>query len=177
MPVIDNRIIENRLTFVFPDGARSTKYDDWSHYRNQFGKAFGGTKAVDIVYLEDAVTWLIEVKDYRQQVRTKPTELHDEMAHKVRDTLAGLISAGLHANDADERQLGRSAVRCSRIRVVLHLEQTNTPSRLFPLAVNPANVLSKLKQSVKSIDPHPMVVDQHSLRPDMGWSVVDTLGQ
>ncbi|MBX9818737.1 MAG: hypothetical protein K2X79_11970, partial [Burkholderiaceae bacterium] len=120
---------------------------------------------------ETNVTWLIEVKDYRNHPRTKPSELHEEVAVKVRDTLAGLVSAGLNANVADEKSIGRAAVRRPRFRVVLHLEQRNLPSRLFPQAVNPANVLSKLKKAVKSIDPHPSVVHRANLHPAMLWTV------
>ncbi|MDO9435045.1 hypothetical protein [Hydrogenophaga sp.] len=174
MPVIQESIVEDLLTFHFPAGAMSTKYDGWSHYRNQFNGAFGGTKAVDLIFVEPGTTWLIEVKDYRHHARTKPTDLHEEIAHKVRDTLAGLISAGLHANDADEKRVGRQAVRMNRFRVVLHLEQRKTQSRLFPIAVNPANVLLKLRKTIKSIDPHPLVVHRTSLHPDMCWQVVNT---
>ena len=102
MAVIERVIQEDRLTFTFPAGALASKYDGWLHYRNQFNGAFGGTKAVDLVYADADTAWLIEVKDYRVNPRTKPIDLADEVALKVRDTLVGLISARLHANDADE---------------------------------------------------------------------------
>lgn len=174
MPVIENTIVEGSLTFCFPEGSSSTKYDDWAHYRNQINSAFGGAKAVDILFVDDAVTWLIEVKDYRQHVRTKPSELHDEIAQKVRDTLAGLVSAGLNAGDADERRLARAAIRRNRIRIVLHLEQPITQSKLNPRPLNPANVQTMLKKAVKSVDPHPAVVDHVSQLPSMSW-VVNTV--
>lgn len=107
MPVIEQVINEDRLTFTFPAGAMATKYDDWAHYRRQFNSAFGGTKAIDLLYAEDRVGWLVEIKDYRLHVRTKPTDIADEVAHKVRDTLAGLVSAQHHATDTDERRFAR----------------------------------------------------------------------
>ena len=83
-------IREGALTFSFPDQCEAGKYDDWSFYRNQFQSVAGGSKAVDILCLADGVAWLVEIKDYRQHPRTKPSDLCDEVARKVRDTLSGL---------------------------------------------------------------------------------------
>jgi hypothetical protein len=66
MAVIEQVIQEGRLTFNFPEDALASKYDDWTHYRRQFNPAFGGTKAVDLVFVDDATGWLIELKDYRE---------------------------------------------------------------------------------------------------------------
>ena len=77
MPVIENPITEDRLTFTFARGGLSSKYDAWSHYRNQFNSAFGGTKAVDVVYAAADTGWLIEVKDYR--VNRAPRQLTLQM--------------------------------------------------------------------------------------------------
>lgn len=171
MAVIEEVIQEGRLTFTFPSGAMSSKYDEWAHYRNQFNAAFGGTKAVDIVYVDGHVSWLIELKDYRQYARTKTVDIADEVAAKVRDTLAGLISARLNATDADEQRMATAMLRSTAVRVVLHLEQPRKQTRLRPTAIDPAAVLLKLKGLVRSIDPHPCVVDQRTLKAGMGWSV------
>lgn len=171
MPAIENPIREDRLTFTFAAAAQASKYDAWSHYRNQFNSACGGTKAVDMVCVAGDTAWLIEIKDYRIHARTKPIDLADEVACKVRDTLAGLVSARLNASDADERRLADALLRKRRLRVVLHLETPRSRSRLQPQPVNRANVLHRLKQSVRAIDPHPCVVDQHSMQPDMAWTV------
>lgn len=171
MPVIEQIIQEGRLTFNFPNEALASKYDEWAHYRKQFNSAFGGTKAVDLLFVDDNTGWLIELKDYREHSRTKTIDLADEIAAKVRDTLAGLISAKFHASDLDERKLARALLRCSRMRVVLHLEQPEKHSRLRPRAIDPAAVLLKLKGLVKSIDPHPCVVDQKNLKAEMKWKV------
>jgi Holliday junction resolvase-like predicted endonuclease len=37
-----------------------------------------GIKAVDLIAIEGQVIWFIEVKDYRQQRRTKPIDLAEE---------------------------------------------------------------------------------------------------
>ncbi len=171
MPVIDQNIREDRLTFSFPDGALSSKYDEWSHYRNQFNAAFGGTKAVDIVYASSQTAWLIEVKDYRLHQRTKPQDLAEEIGFKVRDTMAGLISAGAFANDADEKRVAHAMLKKRQWRVVLHLEIPARQSRLRPRAIEPDKVLIKLKALVKAIDPHPAVVSKNSLKPGMDWVV------
>jgi hypothetical protein len=171
MPVIQHILPEGRLTFTFAAGAIASKYDEWSHYRNQFNSAFGGTKAVDMVYADQRVGWLIEVKDYREHRRTKTIDLADEIAAKVRDTLAGLVSAQLYANDADEQRVAKLLLRCRQLRIVLHLEQPAKHSKLRPRAIDPAAVLIKLRPLVKAVDAHPCVVDQHSLKPEMSWQV------
>lgn len=164
-------ITEGRLTFTFPPQAMAKKYDDWSFYRNQFNSAFGGTKAIDILFIDDSTTWLIEVKDYRFDRRSKAIDLCEEVAIKVRDTLAGLVSAQCNANDSNEKVFAKQSIRAKSIRVVLHLEQPRNPSRLFPLVITPANAVLKLKQQLRGVDAHPKVVDQHTLKADMNWTV------
>ena len=150
-----NKIIEGQLTFSFTE-PNATKYDEWSFYRNQFNAVCGGTKAVDLLYLE------------QQNTRTKTIDLADEIALKVRDTLAGLVAAQVNANEQIERDFAKEALKKKRIRVVLHLEQPIHTSRLFPRAINPADVKLKLRQKVRAIDTHPLVVDQKN---KMLWSV------
>lgn len=166
-------ITEGGLSFHFPVDAIASKYDEWSFYRNQFNQICNGSKAVDILYLHNRTLWLIEVKDYRINRRTKPTDLADEIALKVRDTLAGLTAAQVNANDATERQLARQALETTCIRVVLHLEQPQKPSKLFPRFIEPANAKMKLKQKMKAIDPHPVVIDQHTITQysQANWTV------
>lgn len=163
--------VEGKLTFTFPAPLVAQQYDEWSFYRNQFNSAFGGTKAVDFVCLDQQCTWLIEVKDYRANRRSKPSELGDEMAIKVRDTLAGLVTASCNANEPDERLFAKKAVKNKRLRVVLHIEQPAKPSKLFPQVVNPANLKAKLKQLLRAVDPHPLVVNQRHQAADICWKV------
>src|SRR4051794_2937044 len=103
-------ITEGKLTFNFPVGWLAEKYDDWAHYRNQFIKVCSGTKAVDVLAVQAGTCcWLLEIKDYRRYRRTKTINLAEEVAGKVRDTLAGLVSAQLRANDASEMAAARRA--------------------------------------------------------------------
>ena len=153
-------ITEQQLQFDFPNGWLASKFDQWSFYRNQFQNVCGGTKAVDLLAVEPRVClWSVEVKDYRQYRRTKTIDLADEIALKVRDSLSALVAARANANDTVERQMARNALGCSRLRVVLHLEQPRKHSKLFPRAIDPAKVQQRLKQLVKAIDPHPLVIE------------------
>lgn len=171
MPVIEEVIQEDRLKFTFPAGSMASQYDAWGHYRNQFNGAFGGTKAVDVVYADGDTAWLIEIKDYRTYQRTKSSDLAEEVALKVRDTMAGLISAALHANDKEEKRLASALLRKRTWRVVLHLEVPTNRSRLRPSAIEPDKVLLQLKRLVRAVDLHPAVVDQHSIARGMNWEV------
>ena len=51
-------------------------------------------------------------------------DLIDELALKVRDTLAGLVAAAANAEDEREKKFAQDALRLElRWRVALHLEQ------------------------------------------------------
>ncbi len=50
---------------------------------------------------------------------------------KARDSLAALVAAKANANDADEKAMAVAALRCPRLRVVLHLEQPAKHSGSF----------------------------------------------
>ena len=153
---------EGDLTFTFPDDCQVGKYDEWSFYRNQFNSIAGGSKAVDILCISGDAAWLIEVKDYRRHPRLKLVEIYNEVAGKVRDTLAGLAAASANANDGDERALARRALQRRRWRIVLHLEQPKVSSRLRPKPFDVTNVGLKLGGKVKAIDAHPIVMDRES---------------
>jgi hypothetical protein len=164
-------ITEGRLRFDFPNGWLASKFDEWSFYRNQFQNVCGGSKAVDVLAIEPKVCfWTIEVKDYRRHSRTKTIQVPEEIALKVRDSLAGLVAASANATDAAEKAMAVAALRCPRLRVVLHLEQPAKHSKLFPRAIDPANVRQRLKQLVKAIDPHPLVIEMNRMN-HVPWSV------
>ncbi|MCI5147616.1 MAG: hypothetical protein D3923_19290 [Candidatus Electrothrix sp. AR3] len=145
-------IKEGKLTFNFPTTWKVSKYDDWVFYRKHFLK-LAGPKAIDILAVEpdNQKTWLIEVKDYRKNRRTKAIDLPLEIALKMRDSLAGLTCARVNANNM-ERELANTAVKTKCFRVVLHLEQPMKHSKLFPRAIDPADIQQKLRQLVKSRD-------------------------
>jgi hypothetical protein len=164
-------IAEGKLSFVFADGWNVSKYDEWIHYRRHFIKICVAVKAIDILALEPrGCCWLLEIKDYREHVRTKTIDLAEEIAEKARDTLAGLVAAQFCANDDSEKNSARQALRSANLRIVLHREQPRKHSKLFPRAINPATVLQRLRQLVKAIDPHPLVVEMATMR-NLPWSV------
>lgn len=121
-------------------------------------------------YFEFEETWrLIEVRNYRIHSRTKPTELPDEVAQKIFDTLSALLPAKLPANQADEKQLAKAIAAAKALRVVLHLEQPAKHSRLRLCAINPVDVQQKLWKLIKSIDALPRVIDRSISR--LGWRI------
>ncbi|RLT38303.1 MAG: hypothetical protein DWI57_12275 [Chloroflexi bacterium] len=152
------------LSFQFPDTWAVTRYDDWSFYKNRFKDACGGNKAIDLLALDpvDRTLWLIEVKDYRRHPREKVIELWDEIALKSRDTLAGLVAARFNGEDAERKQALRS-LQARRLRIVFHLEQPEKHSKLFPRSFDPANIQQKLRQIVRPIDPHALVVEKNQM--------------
>lgn len=165
-------IREGQLEFSFPDDTVTTKYDAWAFYRTHLTNAFGGTKAVDIIHIDTEKTaWLIEVKDYRNHIRTKPSELSDEIALKVRDTLVGLVAARFQSNNADENQIAKKVLQARQLKIVVHIEQPQKPSKLFPRVVDPANLRLRLKSLLKTVSPNPLVCDRHSLPRQICWTV------
>ena len=165
-------ITEGDLAFRFPEGCQASKYDDWSFYRNQFKGVAGGSKAVDIICIKSDTSWLIEIKDHRQHPRKKLIDIADEMAIKVRDTLAGLAAVAKAANDVDQRNLARQALKNRRWRVVLHLEEPATTRRLRKKATDPANLLLKLgTKKLKAINARPVICDQDNIPHYIPWTV------
>lgn len=151
-------LTEGDLAFVFPDGCVATRYDTWAFYRNQFQRV-ADSKAIDFVCVDAKWTWLIEVKDYRRHLRTKSQELQDEVAAKVRDTLAGLAAAAANPAGAVERQVAWRALAKRRWRVILHLRQGRGTTRLKPKVFDPATLRDKLRRVLKAVDPHALVVE------------------
>lgn len=152
-------IQEGRLLFEFPYGWEVSKYDQWSFYKNRFKDCCNGNKGVDFVaFSSDKCLWLIEVKDYRNDRRTKEIYLWDEVALKTRDTLAGLVAAKM-ATDHSEHGLAKELLKAAKIRVVLHLEQPAMHTKLFPRVFDLSKVRQKLRQILKPIDAHPMVTE------------------
>lgn len=192
------RITEGALEFTFRDGWECSKVDDWSFYKRQFERYFDGVrltckkcdakikcsecgeaktigvKAIDLLAIDpESVVWLIEIKDYRRHRRIKAIDLADEVAVKVCDSLAMFVAASKNANDPIEKNAASAVCNSSTIRVVLHLEQVQKPSRLFPRAINPANIKQRLRRLIHFVDPHPTVVETNSMR-NVPWAAALT---
>lgn len=167
--VQQNFIDEDALRFTFHSGIQAAKYDDWAHYRNQFqNKCCTDNKAVDIIAHDYQITWLCEVKDFRQGNRdpSKPP-LEIEIAQKVRDSLAGLVSAQFYANNPTEQQFAKDVLHCQSIRVVLHIEQATERRQIYHLP----DLQDKLRKLLKAIDPHVLVLNKDMPHPKIVWQV------
>lgn len=166
-------IVEGRLAFHFTSEQEATKYDDWAFYRRRFQSCANGSRAVDFLIreIDGDCLWILEVKDFRRDRRTNTEEIWAEIAGKVRDSLAGILAANCNAVDSDQA-FAQAAVSCRRLRVVFHLEQPESHSRLFPRIFDPANVQLKLRQLVRAIDAHARVVEMRSMN-GIPWRVTE----
>lgn len=176
-------ITEKRLTFAFPEDYYVTKYDEWEHYKifqnscnlrnkidtNEKGKNGinqsvdddNGSSGVDIIALHESTLWLIEIKDYyrlglepnAQSIDEKLSDLPYLIARKIRDSLAGLVSAKFKAEKQEEKDFSRLALDCNEIKIVLHIEMPNIRSKLYPSSSDLANLLKdkfKLSEFTKN---------------------------
>lgn len=165
-------IEEGNLKFSFLPQVSACKYDNWAFYRNHFQSGCcRNNKAVDLICHLDEKAWLVEIKDYRQHSRTKSVDLGEEIAIKVRDTLAGLVAAQHQASNLDEKRFAREILRKKELRIVCHIEQPGKVSRLRPQAIEPDKLLQKLRGLLKAIDPHPLVVSSQSFPKNLPWHV------
>ena len=88
---------EGALQFSFGESWKVLKWDGHSAFAGGLGKV-QHTKAVDFLGLHIDLPWFIEVKDFRShrienKKRLTSGELAEEVADKVRDTLAGMAWA------------------------------------------------------------------------------------
>lgn len=163
---------EGRVEFRFPDAWKILRPEDTSYYNRHFQNIAGGCKEMDFMLFDpaDRVLWLLEVKDYTTDRRTKTECILDEVAKKSRDSLA-LLYAGAVGDNAQAPSVGhfaRNTWRPSRIRVVLHIDQPRKPSKLFPGAPLAANAAQVLRNKVKAVDSHAVVT---SCREEsLGWT-------
>jgi len=156
---------EGSIEYVFDDSWTVSKYDQWPFYRKHFVTAFGGAKAVDVMAQDpDDTLWLVEIKDYSSHDRTKRLDLCDEISIKVRDSLAGVVAAAKwhshHPNLIDARK----HLSAKKLRVVLHIEQPPNHNSVLPRGFNTAKLRQRIHQSMRSVDPHPIVVDLASFK-------------
>ncbi|MFS8065836.1 MAG: hypothetical protein ACMG6S_05625 [Byssovorax sp.] len=148
-----------------------SKFDDWVFYRRQFSRMWNGIKSIDLLAVDpDKTAWFIEVKDYSEHARTKPSDLSGEVARKVFDTLAAMLAAKLNANDAEEVKMAAAVLGAKKLRVVLHLEQPRKHSAFRPRAIDLVAVKQELQRLLKPIDPHADVVETNRMGT-LAWSV------
>jgi len=162
--------IVDTLTFEFEDSWTVSKYDDWSFYRNRFSRIKNGISAVDIVAVSPGRgAWLIEAKDYRKSRQVKSDELINALVEKVLDTLAAMIPAKINGDVDRETFVATKVSSATALRIVFHIEQQANESRIRPRMVIP-NLQEKLRQKLKWIDPHLLVVEMDNMR-GLPWRV------
>lgn len=160
---------EGRLRFDFPADWKVLRPGESSYYRRHFQNFCGGCKEADFVLLNpnSRELYLLEVKDYTTDRRTKPSELFDELAIKARDTLALLMAGAVNDTSAPDG-VGMFMRVCNTpatIRVILHLEQPAGPSKLFPGVTLESNFMDKLRQKLRCICRHSKVVSTSTPHP------------
>ena len=165
---------EGNLLFNFPDNWHVEKYDKaGGFYKKQFQK-IQRVKAVDFIVCSSDFSeiWLLEVKDIRIHPRSNPAILWNDIAAKVRDTLAGMVAARCNADNSAEKTFFQDALcNVQKLHVVFHLEQQpQTNARRFPRAYNLSNVKKKLNSLVNPIDAQPKVVEIATSR-GLPWQV------
>ena len=159
------------ISFDFPDDWTVAQCDTWSYYRNNFIKMKDGIKSMDVIAVStDGIAYLIELKDYRIHRRAKPTSISSEILDKVIYTLAMILPASINASDESEKSLSKLTIKSTKLRIVLHLEQPLKHSKLYPRAIDPADVTQKLRQILKPIDAHPVVTEMGQMR-GLPWTV------
>lgn len=94
---------EQNILFIFDDDWVCEKWDDHATYRKGIGK-LRGTQAVDFLGVCDSAIYLIEVKDFRGHRIDGKDKAHwsDEVACKVRDTLAGIVGAAISGEPRED---------------------------------------------------------------------------
>lgn len=153
---------EGSLNFKFPDDWLVCRAEHSKYYKEKFQKFVEPSKEMDFFAYEPAAKtlWLIEVKDYRSDTEVEKREaLVQVVAKKTRDSLA-LILAGGHNDNSDSappilslREFWKQAKKAEKLRIVLHCEFRQVPSRLYPVQREATNLQQKLRIKFKDIDP------------------------
>ena len=168
------KIVEGKLTFIFSASWQALKYDETSFYRRHFQK-LGDSRCVDIVAFDsgaDTQLWLLEIKDYRINPRSKPEDLFLELARKVRDTLANLYLAE-RREEVDCYDFAQLASTKKNIRIVLHLEQSKYRSKFSQPILERDDAQIKLRQNkqIRVVDPHALICEISDMPPQSKWRV------
>jgi hypothetical protein len=164
-------IREGQLEHRFQDTWTVSKLDVWPFYLDHFQSQCADNKAVDMIARDSTRSlWFVELNDYRVYRRTKSIEVAVEFAMKVRDSLACVFAAAKWHSDHAHLAEAQGHLAATKLRVVLHLEQPSHHSKLFPRKYDLANLQQKLKQLLRAVDAHPVVMDVSNVR--VPWEVV-----
>lgn len=168
------RECEGDFDYVFPDGWQVKKWDDTSFHKTLFQSFGGSSKAVEFVAYSDEADsplWLIECKDFRPNGRNKTIDLCDEIAQKIKSSLAGLVCAR-NSQDSDLKRFARMALKKTDIRCVVHWEHPLRPHRLWPREfMDRSSIRDKLRQRLAVADPKAEIGNIAQLNTTMPWKI------
>jgi hypothetical protein len=161
---------EGRLRFTFAEEWRVLKWDEHPAYEEGLRRVTD-TKAVDFIATRGSLVWFLEVKDFRGHAAENKERLGrslaDEVADKVRDTLASLTWAcGREEVDIreDVRPLLRAILRRDpgvRVPVVLWLE----PGRKLD-ALQRITIADQIKRRLAWAGVRPLVLEGRIFDPE-----------
>jgi len=167
------RFKEGSFHYDFDDHWHVLKWDETPFHTQRFQSFGGSSKAAEFVAFEerDNALWLIECKDFRPNGRSKSVDLCDEIALKMRSTLAALVCA---RNDpsACMSRFARMALKKTLIRCVVHWEHPLTPHVLWPSSMmSRRDMRDKLRQRLQVADPHAELGNKLQLNAVMPWKI------
>ncbi len=166
---------ESNLFFDFSDEKWSylMQYDVETDFK-KIKDAIQGTKAVDFIGIcNQNILTLIEVKNFRgHRIENKPRiengddPIEQEVALKVRDTLAGIVGANRNATHKKEYWENYFAFlqnEKKRVEVILWLEKDDDPRpsivQIKREKVYGGTIAKKLKQKLSWLTPYVSVAD------------------
>jgi len=168
MPV---SIRESNVRFDFPEGWAVIKFDDSAFYRKHLQQC-AESAAVDFIAVspDGRLCWFIEVKDFTSHAPDREkAPLWSIVAHKVRDTLAGMLAASWNASD-EEREFAQGVVSSERLRVCFHCERPTHASRLMRSLPDEADLRQKLRAALRAVDSRIIVMGSTSTQPPVPWT-------
>ena len=163
-----NKYHEGAFRYTFPREWKVFRLQTDEFYRRQFQGFNGGSKEVDFIALDgNDCLWLLEAKDFSNHPRSNPRDLAEEVADKVRDSLACLEAMQVSSlSNPGSRVAGEGLSKAQSCRVVLHLEMP-TPGNLALSPIDSSNVRMRLRQLLRGIDSTALVADQSRLRDEI----------
>jgi len=166
------------------DGVRLTFPEDWdarewdtsnSFHSRHVKRTRNNLRSVDIVAFDpiSKELWLIEIKDYSHHKRTDPTPLQDTLAEKAIDTMGSVhVAARTGLTDAHPDVFAaRSIVALSeRVHFVYIGMEPANPTKLWGTGINTIDLRIALRQRIRCIDAHPLVVDTAHWPRELQWT-------
>ncbi len=144
---------ESGLCFEFDDDLKVIKYDEVAGlYRDKVLRCFDGLKAVDFICKKQSEMWLLEVKNFSENERTKRIPLADEFIEKVRDTITG-IATMCYATQGEERKTYQALIGVDQVHLVLHCD-FNKHLNLKEIVTRQRNLQEQLRKKLRILDCH-----------------------